>query len=107
MKLYIWQNNPGNKWYIHLEIPDPLGRQLRGITSDLFTRTTLCHPDLSRTATFRMNPRNGVGELFMEMSAYQFLLEQDYRTDSKENCILRSTGRWLIQNPKLEGIHII
>jgi len=104
VKLYIWQNTKGTNWYIHLDYDHPLGRQLRGKTRNLFTRTPLSLPGQDQTAHFRMNPRTGVGELFMNMRFYQFLLEQDHRDGNKEYCILQSVDKWLIQTPNLTTI---
>lgn len=107
MKVYIWQNNRGSKWYIHYDYDHPLDKQLRGTTEDLFSRTLLTCESVDKKATFRMNPRTGCGELFTDMSFYQFLLQEDTRQDHKEKCILHSTGRWLVQHPKLEGVQMI
>lgn len=107
MKLYIWQNTPATKWHIYFDFDHPLGRELTGKTQDLFTRTHLECEGVDRTATFRINPHNGVGELFTQMTFYQMLLAKDYRTESKENCILQSTGKWLVQHANLEGIHTV
>lgn len=101
MKLYIWQDTPNTKWYIHYDFDHPLGKQLRGSTNDILTRTTLACEGIDQTATFRLNPRTCCGEIFTRMTLYQFLLEPDTREGSKEKCILHSTGAWLVQHPRL------
>lgn len=107
MKVYIWQNTPNTKWHIYYDFDHPLGRQLKGTTTDLFKRTTLIGESMEKTATFRLNPQTSCGELFTDMTFYQFLLEPDLRTGDKEQCILQSTGRWLVQHPKLDGVKFL
>ena len=107
MKLYIWQNDPATKWHIYYDFDHPLGIQLQGNTDNLFQRTKLTNSSVEKTATFRLNPHNALGELFVGMTFYQFKLIPDLRQELKQNCILNSDTHWMVQHTNIRGVQIL